>query len=51
MRHANLKKKLKSRIFLYKGLFRIKWTDEVDYDLLHKIVAFNIEDKKDMDNF
>ncbi|MFY9497332.1 MAG: iron chaperone [Halanaerobiales bacterium] len=34
-----------------KGMFRIKWTDEVDYDLLHKIVAFNIEDKKDIDKF
>lgn len=32
-------------------LFRIKWTDKVDYDLLQKIVAFNIEDKKDMVKF
>ena len=31
--------------------YRIKWTDEVDYDLLHKIVAFNIEDKKDAVKF
>ena len=34
-----------------KGMFRIKWTDEVDYDLLHKKVAFNKEDKKDIDKF
>ena len=27
-------------------LFRIKWEDEVDYDLLSKIIDFNIEDKK-----
>lgn len=32
-------------------IFRIKWTDEVDFDLLDKIVAYNIEDKKDMSNF
>lgn len=34
-----------------KELFRIKWTDKVDYDLLRKIVAYNIEDKKDMTRF
>lgn len=34
-----------------KELFRIKWTDKVDYDLLGKIVAFNIEDKKDTVKF
>ena len=34
-----------------KGLFRIKWTDKIDYDLLRKIVAFNIEDKKGMVKF
>jgi uncharacterized protein YdhG (YjbR/CyaY superfamily) len=33
------------------GLFRIKWTDPVDFDLLYKIVAYNIEDKKDMTRF
>lgn len=27
-------------------LFRIKWADEVDFELLDKIVAYNIEDKK-----
>ena len=31
-----------------KQLFRIKWTDKVDYNLLGKIVDFNIGDKKDM---
>lgn len=34
-----------------KGLFRIKWTDKVDYELLRKIVAYNIENKKDMEKF
>jgi uncharacterized protein YdhG (YjbR/CyaY superfamily) len=33
------------------GLFRIKWTDHVDFDLLYKVVAYNIEDKKDMTKF
>ena len=27
-------------------LFRINWTDKVDYDLLRKLVAYNIENKK-----
>lgn len=34
-----------------KGLFRIKWTDKVDYELLRKIVAYNIENKKDIEKF
>ncbi len=34
-----------------KMIFRINWTDEVDYDLLEKMIAFNIEDKKDMSKF
>ena len=29
-------------------LFRIKWTDKVDFDLLHKIIVYNIENKKGM---
>lgn len=33
------------------GLFRIKWTDKVDFDLLYKIVAYNIEDKKGMKKY
>lgn len=33
------------------GLFRIKWTDKVDFDLLDRMVAYNIEDKKDMTKF
>ena len=28
------------------GLFRIKWTDKVDFDLIDKMVAYNIEEKK-----
>lgn len=32
-------------------LFRIKWTDKVDFNLLYKIVAYNIENKKGMTNF
>lgn len=34
-----------------KQLFRIKWTDNVDFDLLYKIAAYNIEDIKDMTKF
>lgn len=34
-----------------KELFRIKWTDKVDFDLLHKIISYNIESKKDMTTF
>ena len=30
-----------------KEIFRIKWNQPVDYDLLRKIVMFNIEDKAD----
>lgn len=32
-------------------LFRIKWKDEVDFDLLYNMVSYNIEDKKDMTKF
>ncbi len=32
-------------------LFRIKWTDKVDYDLLCKLVNYNIDNKKDMTKF
>lgn len=31
-----------------KMIFRIKWKDKVDFDLIEKLVAYNIEDKKDM---
>jgi uncharacterized protein YdhG (YjbR/CyaY superfamily) len=34
-----------------KELFKIKWTDNVDFDLLYKVIAYNIEDKKDMTKF
>lgn len=30
---------------------RIKWTQDVDYDLLHQIIAFNIADKADCTTF
>jgi uncharacterized protein YdhG (YjbR/CyaY superfamily) len=36
---------------LTKELFRIKWTDKVDYALLYSIVAHNIESKKDFTKF
>lgn len=32
-------------------LFRIKWADTVDFDLLHTIIAYNIDDKKDATKF
>lgn len=34
-----------------KELFKIKWTDNVDFNLLYKVIAYNIEDKKDMTKF
>lgn len=34
-----------------KGLFRIKFSQSVDKELLKKIIDFNIEDKKDCDTF
>lgn len=48
----HFEKKLKEAGYSHtKQLFRIKWTEKVDYDLLGKIVDFNIEDKKDMVKF
>lgn len=32
-------------------IFRIKWSQAVDWDLIRRIVAFNIEDKKDCATF
>lgn len=32
-------------------VFRIKWKDTVDYELLDRIIAHNILDKKDMTSF
>ncbi len=34
-----------------KGLAKIKWTDEVDYTLLEKIIEFNIADKAECTTF
>lgn len=34
-----------------KQLFRIKWNQAVDYDLLRDIIAFNIQDKADHTSF
>ncbi|MGS0973017.1 MAG: iron chaperone [Candidatus Izemoplasmataceae bacterium] len=34
-----------------KMLFKIKWTDVVDYELLDKIITFNIADKKECTTF
>lgn len=34
-----------------KGLFRIRWNDPVDYDLLKKIIDFNIQDKAECTTF
>ena len=33
------------------GIFRIKWTDKIDLNLLDKIIDYNIEDKKGMTSF
>jgi hypothetical protein len=34
-----------------KGIVKIKWTDKIDYDLLHRVIQFNIEDKKNCKTF
>ncbi|MBS2967813.1 iron chaperone [Metabacillus sp. KIGAM252] len=34
-----------------KGLFRIPWNEPVNYELLEKMIEFNIEDKADYTNF
>ncbi|WP_416728612.1 iron chaperone [Fictibacillus sp. JL2B1089] len=34
-----------------KGLFRIKWKDEVNYELLENIIEFNIKDKAEYTKF
>lgn len=34
-----------------KGIFRIKWSDDVNYELLRKMIAFNIEDKAETKKF
>ncbi|QCR34564.1 iron chaperone [Lysinibacillus sp. SGAir0095] len=34
-----------------KGLFRIKWNEPVNYELLEKIIEFNILDKADCNTF
>lgn len=34
-----------------KMLFRIKWEDDVNYNLIYKIVEYNMEDKKGLDTF
>lgn len=45
-------KEIKEAGYSYtKGLFRIKWEDKVDLGLLDKMIAYNIEDKKDMTKF
>lgn len=32
-------------------LFRIKWTDDINYDLIDSIIEYNIADKKDITTF
>lgn len=34
-----------------KGLVKIKWTDEIDYSLIKRIVEFNIADKSECTTF
>ncbi|MFC0522916.1 iron chaperone [Pontibacillus salicampi] len=34
-----------------KGLFRIKWNEAIDYELLENIIAFNIQDKAECSTF
>ena len=49
---SKFENEIKKLGYLYtKNIFRIKWSDKVDYNLLDKIVSYNIEDKKDAKNF
>jgi len=34
-----------------KGLFRIPWNEPVKYELIEKIIEFNIKDKEDCSTF
>ncbi|PID21543.1 iron chaperone [Sporosarcina sp. P3] len=34
-----------------KGLFRIRWNEPIHYELLKKIIEFNIQDKADYTSF
>lgn len=34
-----------------KGLFKIKWDQDISFDLLEKIIEYNIEDKKECSTF
>lgn len=44
---ALFEKDIKEAGYSYtKGLFRIKWTDEIDFELLDKIIEYSIENKK-----
>lgn len=34
-----------------KGIVRIKWTDDIDYALLQRLIQFNIEEKRNCRTF
>lgn len=34
-----------------KMLFKIKWTDKIDYDLLEAMITYNVKEKKNMTRF
>lgn len=42
---------LKSNYTHTKEIFRIKWSDDINYNLLKEIIEYNIEDKQDYDTF
>ncbi|MCU7556939.1 DUF1801 domain-containing protein [Macrococcus capreoli] len=33
------------------GLFKVKWHQEIPYELLHEMITYNIEDKRDINTF
>ena len=41
----------KAKYPLLKELFQISWKEPVDFELLHKMIAYNIEDKKEHPGF
>lgn len=44
-------KRIEAKYSKGKMLFRIKWTDEVDYELIKDVIKYTIEDKKDCKTF
>lgn len=45
-------RKIKSAGYTHEQMtYKIKYSDDVDYDLLREVIEYNIEDKKDTETF